>query len=153
VPDLENRKDVERWLKGKPGEVALVIAARSALRVAPLLATALGPRGGLKKASRDIFLPAFRGMAAPWVAGTWPARSGELRDAADAAAAAAADVWAALSADVSALDARPPLGMRATDLAIQPVWATGIPDWARTAWERLERLSNNGCAPSLRAAD
>ncbi len=57
--NFSNSADVRRWLSDKPREVAIVFAARAALRVAPLL-RALGPRGGGAAAvGRDIVLPAF----------------------------------------------------------------------------------------------
>ncbi|MBI1203537.1 MAG: hypothetical protein GC182_13605 [Rhodopseudomonas sp.] len=71
--EITNRKGLERWLQVKPREWTVVIAARVALRVVPMLATELGPwSGGARKAERDIFLPSFRGLAASWVEGTWP---------------------------------------------------------------------------------
>ncbi|MGZ8402258.1 MAG: hypothetical protein ACXWVR_03035 [Rhodoplanes sp.] len=35
--EFKNRRDVERWLADKPSEVAVVIAARAALRALPAL--------------------------------------------------------------------------------------------------------------------
>ena len=47
--------------------MAIVIAARSALRTVPALVTALGPRGELvRSVGGDIILPTFRGTATAW---------------------------------------------------------------------------------------
>lgn len=59
-----------------PREVAVILAARAALRVAPVLG---GPSGQQVEGYTDrIVLPLFRGLASAWVAGTWPARRNEL---------------------------------------------------------------------------
>jgi hypothetical protein len=200
VVEFSKREELERWLEGKPREWAVVIAARAALRVVPLLATVFGPRGGeLEKAGRDIILPVFRGVAASWVAGTWPSygtdldayaayttsaletrsyppAAAEATAAADAAyATAAADtalrteaacaaaeyaakaeawagmlndnvrkaddrgagVWAAISADATALEAEGGFKELPTDLAIKELWPTGIPTWAKRNWTKL----------------
>lgn len=118
---------------------------RAALRVAPMLSTALGPRGGgVGKAGRDIVLPTFRGMAAPWVAGTWPTRGAEV-SAATASARAAdvravrAEIWAAVSADVTALEGRERFKTQSTDLVISELWPPGPPQWATDNWLKLKQ--------------
>jgi hypothetical protein len=103
--DFSNRNDVRRWLLNKPREVAVVFAARAALRVAPLLAGALRPRrGGI---DQNIILLAFRAMAAPWVAGHYPIHGLEVRAASAHAASAAANIAAtyAVYADANAVHA------------------------------------------------
>lgn len=55
--EFSNREDVERWLRGKPRDIAMVIAARALLRVVPLLANALGGRGGAFLVKKDIVIP------------------------------------------------------------------------------------------------
>lgn len=184
--EFTNRENLERWLEGKPREWAVVIAARAALRVAPMLATALGMRVTM---GRDIVLPTFRGMAAAWVVGTWPSHGADLRAAVSAAgdiagavsvsstiaigatfAAASAtsactavttpgaasasraahaayaaayviddppDIWAAVSADATALEAEGGFKERPTDLAIKELWPTGTPTWAKGNWTKL----------------
>lgn len=104
VVEFTKKEDLKRWLQDKPREWSAVIAARAALRVAPMLATELGPwSGGARNAERDIFLPSFRGLAASWVAGTWPTR-GVMVSAATKAAAVAAD-YAAVDAAAYAASA------------------------------------------------
>jgi hypothetical protein len=92
--NFSNYDEVRRWVSNKPHEVAAVFAARAALRVAPLLAYALGPRGGgAARIGKDIILPAFRAIATPWVAGQYPTHGVE----AAARAAAAGDPAASLT--------------------------------------------------------
>jgi hypothetical protein len=133
--NFSNRDEVRRWLSNKPREVAVVFAARAALRVAPLLGRALGPRGGgAAKVGRDIVLPAFRAMAVPWVAGQYLIHGAEA-----AARAAAADADAAVAAAAVAADARNiDEGASASALATRPLWLAEVPSWARDAWQQLE---------------
>jgi hypothetical protein len=65
--------DIARWLASKPREIALVIAARATLRVAPLLGFELLNKDSRArmKVARTLVLPAFRGMAAPWLAAAY----------------------------------------------------------------------------------
>lgn len=57
-----DKKELEAWLRTQPVEVSVVLAARSALRVMPMLRTAA-------ETGRDgpdtVLLPLFRGMATP----------------------------------------------------------------------------------------
>jgi hypothetical protein len=98
--DFSKKVDVERWLAGKSHDDAVVFAARAALRVAPLLVTALGlgPRGGgPSRVSENLILPAFRALAAAWVVGQYPDRYADARASSQAAAHAAdaaADAYA-----------------------------------------------------------
>jgi hypothetical protein len=89
--DFSNRKEVERWLEqNKPArrrrEVAVALAARAALRVAPLLGQEL-TRGGRQRGEilSSLVLPCLRAAAAPWVAAKYPTHGAELRDATNAA--------------------------------------------------------------------
>ena len=85
--DFKNCDDVTRWLRGKPREVAIVIAARLALRAVPALAEeALAGDG-----ARHIILATFRGMAAAWATAGYPAHGADLQAASASAKAAAAD--------------------------------------------------------------
>jgi hypothetical protein len=87
--DFSNPEDVKRWLSDKPNDIAVLFAARAALRVAPALVDALGPLGGgASRVAKNLILAVFRALAAPWVAGQYTTRNVELRAAAKAAAAA-----------------------------------------------------------------
>ncbi|MEL7215090.1 MAG: hypothetical protein AAGJ96_04025 [Pseudomonadota bacterium] len=90
-------EDLEEWLQDKPQQVAILMAARSALRVAPL--TAREP---------NLVFPALRAMSISSVAGIWPTDDiSSLRSAARSADSAALSAYsaarsAALSAALSA---------------------------------------------------
>lgn len=171
--EFSKRDELRDWLKDKPREWSVVIAARAGLRVAPQLgAFGFVDVGG----SSDIIT--FRAMSTTWVAATWPGRRAELRVAArmaakaakavfrmDAAPPAAArtvygrvaarsavqvvdaaaiaveghDIWDAVSADATALEASQPMGLRPADLAIQSLWPTGAPGWAMDNWRDLKK--------------
>lgn len=57
--------------------------------------------------------------------------------AARTADAIAIDIWSAVSADATALEIAEPMGLRPTDLAIQYLWPTGTPKWAKENWTKL----------------
>ncbi len=117
-----------RWLADKPRDAAVALAARAALRVAPLLVNALGPRGGgASRVGKEVVLPVFRAAAVPWVACKYPTHRPEISaSAADAASAAA---------DADLVDR----GASAAALAGRPLWITEFPSWARENWGRLEQ--------------
>jgi hypothetical protein len=96
--NFSNEGEIRDWLANKPRDVAVVFAARMALRIAPLLAGLRGPRRG--GVGGDIALSVFRAMATPWVAGQYPAHSTTIR--AVAATACDAALFAARDADLSA---------------------------------------------------
>ena len=85
-----NPKDLEDWLKTQPKEVSVVIAARAALRVAPLLGWLFDRESRLKEKPSAIILPLWRALAAPRAAAKYPARSADIRAVARGAAGAAA---------------------------------------------------------------
>ncbi|MEM6355881.1 MAG: hypothetical protein AAF844_09370 [Pseudomonadota bacterium] len=101
--DFTNFKAVVRWFRAHDPEVAVVFAARAALRVAPLLGS-----DKREEAPSALILPSLRATAAPWLAGARPSLSADLSAAAaDAAAYAAyaADAAAAAAADAAAFAA------------------------------------------------
>ena len=98
-PQVESRASLEAWLRKQPRETAITIAARAALRVAPLVGRASRQLGDSTGAT-------FRAIALARVAGKYPARASELRtDAAatyNAAFAAASEDDAAYAAFAAA---------------------------------------------------
>ena len=77
------------WLQDKPPEFACVLAARIALRVAPILRDTLCADEASRRAR--IVLPSFRALAAANFAGEWPDRFEDMQEAARAAAHDARD--------------------------------------------------------------
>ena len=79
---ITSREDLERWLRDQPREVSVGIAARAALRVLPLLASAFEAQRRRKKSPRavstDIVLPAIRAMALPLAAAEYPAKGNAI---------------------------------------------------------------------------
>jgi hypothetical protein len=83
VPTFTSHEDVTCWLEGKPRDVAVVFAARAALRVIPVLASAFGlPDRILNQAQSDTVLRTFRCMAAAWAVAAYPGHVAELHAAA-----------------------------------------------------------------------
>lgn len=103
--DFSDRMDVKRWLdRIKPArrrrEVAVAMAARAALRVAPLLVKEL-PRGRRRgEILSTIVLPSLRANALSWAAGKYPTRDDEIRTAAGTFSANV--VFAAAAAEFTA---------------------------------------------------
>jgi hypothetical protein len=72
-PVFSDSRDVEQWLADKSPEWAIVIAARSALRSIPALASeSRTTSGGVSAAESTIILPMFRAVCAAWVAANNP---------------------------------------------------------------------------------
>jgi hypothetical protein len=154
------QENVESWLKHTPRELALVFAARAALRAAPMLLEAVDRLGGMKKAGPTIILPAFRAMAAAWTAARYPTQRSDLRLSAAAtaaeAAAKAADAYAlsgvanvaraAAYAARTAVDAeRASVAYSARVLAGDAVWnaiyAIRVEDFADERYARVLKFS------------
>lgn len=87
--ELRKHFDVESWLAKQPKQVAVVLAVRCALRVAPLMALAISPLTRNSNAGKAIVLPWFSDLAALWVVAVGPTRGAEAEVAAAAYAGAA----------------------------------------------------------------
>jgi hypothetical protein len=101
--DFANRDEVKRWLDRLPAKrrrrVAIAMAARAALRVAPFFGFEVGKIKS--RPAQHTALQCLRATAVPWAAAAFSAYDQELRDAADAAARAAADAIVARTDGVS----------------------------------------------------
>lgn len=90
MAEFTNGDDFEEWLEGKPRAWTVALAARSALRVLPLLSEHSKPSNVLSQSQRSkIILPVFRGMAIPWAVAKYSTQLSDLSVAAAAAAIAA----------------------------------------------------------------
>lgn len=77
---IRSERSLERWFKAKPHRVRSAVTSRVVLRILPLLAVGVGPRGGgASRLRRDVVLPVFRAAALCWVAASWPRMLRELR--------------------------------------------------------------------------
>ena len=187
------RQDVADRLRELPRPVVVLLAARAALRVLPLIGGVTRSdrttRSGSDRRLSTVAISVFRANAVGWVAGTGrPAPRAAARAAADAARAAAAvalaadaaravaaaaaaravaadavaavavaaDAVAAAAAAARAADARAADAVRqafdddmsfvneldhtlaADRLAQRPLWPSGQPGWATSAWDGLE---------------
>ena len=94
-PEIKDRISLEMWLMGQSNEVAIAIATRAALRVAPLVVRAARKRPSAKAVAKFSALigRVFRASALAWVAAEYPAnvKRFDYGAAADMAANAAAD--------------------------------------------------------------
>ena len=131
--DFSEYEEVKAWLESiepaeRRREAAVALAARAALRVAPLLRGELnqGKSGHTQAAPlSDIVLPCLRATALAWAAARYPAQGKELRAAAVAADAVSATINGPLlgHAVTFALAAAAGAGAAATDAAATDVAA------------------------------
>jgi len=103
--EITDRESLKAWLETRPRADAVLIAARAALRVLPLVVRALD--NDAERRRRTVVLPTFRAAAVAGFAGTWPEQATAdvrraARAAADAAASAARAAYAAIQADADA---------------------------------------------------
>jgi hypothetical protein len=168
VVDFSKKEEIERWLTIRSPDVAIVMAARNALRAVPELVRNLGPKGGLPKAG-GLVLDMLRDTAVSWVVAQFPSHTGEIRETlrerirnagvysaayavyaatiemiASAAAYTVADddfddnIAADLYAAASADADAIDAGASPQQLAAAPLWPGGEPKWATDHWTRLK---------------
>jgi hypothetical protein len=136
--DFKNRSQLEAWLGKQPPDVAVVLAARAALRVLPVVQTA--KHEGF---TGVLVLPVFRATVFSWVAAQYPAQRTEFAAAyagartyatAYAGDAAAPFFWSALSSDATRLEK----GAAASAIARSPLWPQGQPDQLHSLWREMK---------------
>lgn len=93
---FEHLDELRRWLRTKPAEWGQVIACRAALRVVPLVETALDGRDLLQLDASESVLYSFRAVFISWATRKYPAF--QMRPTADAAVAVEATVKASSKA-------------------------------------------------------
>nr|WP_319387003.1 P-loop NTPase fold protein [uncultured Roseibium sp.] len=143
-----DRKVLEGWLNERSVDVTLVIAARSAQRVAPMLA---GLFNNKLEAPDSILLPLFRAMALPLAAARYPARSNEMWAATSTAAtraAAASGAFATADAARAAADAATAAAVSADAFA---AFATAADD-AFAAFAAVATAANSASADAAATA-
>jgi hypothetical protein len=84
---------VTGWLNGQTDDVAVVFAARAALRVLPTITFSPWPGSG-RRTTHEILLRVFRAVAAAWAAAAYPGPRNALNDAARAALSGLGDLQA-----------------------------------------------------------
>jgi hypothetical protein len=149
--DFSRASQAKEWLLHRPLEVAVVLAARAALRVAPRLVSALGPRGGgATRIGRDIVLPSFRGVATAWVAGQYPLAPDVRAAAVYAAERAATGAAGAYAAARSATDAAAAAARAATRATVDHAVKDAIAafDLAPAAAAADAEIIDNGASAS-----
>ena len=134
--EINNREELEAWLRKEPREVAAALAARAALRVLPLLQTTKFDE------LRDISLPVFRALAVSWAVARYPARGTEL--AARGGYMAAAQFMAFGPTDVTALVAN--AAARTAAAAVTPDALTAAARAAAYAADAIFAAADDGAA-------
>jgi hypothetical protein len=79
-----DKEAVVGWLSGQSDDVAVVFAARAALRVLPTM-TFGSLAGAVRTTTRVLVLRAFRAVATAWAVATYPGARNQLNQAARAA--------------------------------------------------------------------
>ncbi len=128
--DFQSRSDFWKWLEGKPREVAVALASRSALRVLPTVWKARN--APIESDFHAAFvLPVFRATGVAWSSGKYPDHAKNLaRDAAAFSAARAARNAAnsVYSLASGFLAAYPTDAVRTADIAADAAYAVSAQD-------------------------
>jgi hypothetical protein len=80
-----DNESVIGWLSGQSDDVAVMLAARAALRVIPTITFSSWASGSKSKARRDVVLRAFGAVAAAWAVSAYPGHRDLLNKAARSA--------------------------------------------------------------------
>jgi hypothetical protein len=96
MPDFSNSDERKLWLASQSDEIAVVLAARAALRIVPTIRLAFGANRS-RMSNRRIILRQFRAIAAAWATATFPSYRDNLSKAAQAALRGLADLKAPLA--------------------------------------------------------
>ena len=89
MTEISDANSLAAWLEQRPPEFACSLGARIALRMTPILGSALYADQAARRGR--IVLPSFRALAAASFGGAWPGRFVEMRQAARSAARSAED--------------------------------------------------------------
>ena len=132
MPEIVDKKSLERWLGDRPDEDAIVIAARAALRGLTGLALLFTDEGTDDPLA--IVLPVFRASAVASVAANGPMQRQQVQKAAlSAANSAAAAAWSAVDADAARLTD----GIDHSALLATPLWPNAPPQGLAANWPAL----------------
>ena len=90
---FSDKEAVDRWLEAQTHDVAVVFAARAALRVLPTLTFSRWPASG-RRTTNEIILQVFRAVDAAWAVTAYPGQRNALNKSARAALRGLGDLQA-----------------------------------------------------------
>lgn len=148
VATITNEEEFEAWLENQPQDWAVVLAARVALRVLPLIGTWQPKRIDSIEARNRLILMTFRATAATWVAARYPARRADGLFSARSGFVASASGFAASASGFAAYAARSAAAARSAHAADASVAAYA----ARSACAAAAAASASSASSSAAAA-